>query len=84
MYELKFSVIDLVCRAYPNITEESVRVTLACANFRNALKPEIRHKLAWVLSEDTTLDAMVERAAQIERGRKWSKRCSCGKSKWRH
>jgi hypothetical protein len=65
--ELKFAILDLVSRAYPQVKDDAARQALAIAHFRSALSSNISTKLAWVTGEETGLDDLVKRAAQIER-----------------
>lgn len=65
--ELKFAVIDLVSKAYPEVTEPVAQNALVVAHFRKALRPEIRQKLTWTLSDGSSLEDVVLRAAQMER-----------------
>jgi hypothetical protein len=63
--ELKFAVIDLVSKAYPEVTESVAQNALVVAHFRKVL-PKIRQKLAWTLSDGSSLKDVVSRAAQME------------------
>lgn len=64
--QLKFEVMDLVSKAYPEVKEAVAQKALVVAHFRKALRHEIRQKLAWTLPDGSALEDIVSRAAQIE------------------
>ena len=65
--ELKFSIIELISKAYPEVTEPVAKNAMVVAHFRKALRQDIRQKLTWTLSDSSSLEDVVLRAAQVER-----------------
>ena len=58
--ELKFTIIELVSKAYPEVTESVAQNAMVVAHFRKALRQDIRHSLKNVVLRPT---AQVEREA---------------------
>ena len=65
--ELKFAIIELVSKAYPEVTESVAKNAMVVAHVRKALQQDIRHKLTWTLSDSSSLEDVVLCAAQVER-----------------
>lgn len=65
--ELKFAIIELVSKAYPEVTESVAKNAMVVAHVRKALRQDIRQKLTWTLSDSSSLEDVVLRAAQVER-----------------
>lgn len=64
--ELKYSILQLVSKAFPGVTDKNTCDSLALAHFRNALKGDIARKLSWVMADTATLAELVQRATKIE------------------
>ena len=67
--ELKFAIIELVSKAYPEVTEFVAKNAVVVAHFRKALRQDIRQKLTWTLynMDSSSMEDVVLRAAQVER-----------------
>ena len=65
--ELKFAIFELVSKACPEVTESVAKNAMVVAHFRKALRQDIRQKLTWTLSDSSSLEDVVLRAAQVER-----------------
>lgn len=66
-HQLRYAILDLVARAYPEVKAKEARAALVEAHFRKALRLEIRQKLIWCLPDEASLDDLVKKASQIER-----------------
>ena len=64
--ELKYSLLQLVSKAFPGVTDQNTYHSIALAHFRNTLKGDIAHKLSWVMADTATFDELVQPAMKIE------------------